>query len=82
MHTVNPEFASFDSKNKCTRTKYIFPPYMRLALEQWPLQRYSSVTHNVCKKKTISQKENNFGKNTNFTYIKNSLVIWSLNDRT
>ena len=26
IYSVNPEFASSDSKNECTRTKNIFPP--------------------------------------------------------
>ena len=34
--SVNPEFASSDSKNEGTRTKNVFPPYLRLALGRWP----------------------------------------------
>ena len=26
IDSVNPEFASSDSKNECTRTKNVFPP--------------------------------------------------------
>ena len=36
IHNVNPEFASSDSLNECTRTKKVLTPYMRLALGRWP----------------------------------------------
>ena len=29
---VNPEFAPFDSKNVCTGTYNVFPPYLKLAI--------------------------------------------------
>ena len=41
IHNVNPEFASSDSKNACTRTLNVFPPDMRLVLGRWPLQNCS-----------------------------------------
>ena len=38
IHSKNYEFASSDSKNQCTRTEKVFPPYLRLALKQWPFE--------------------------------------------
>ena len=36
---VNPEFASFESP----RTKFVFPPYLMLALVQWPFDQSAPV---------------------------------------
>ena len=33
--SVNPKFASSDSKTDGTKTKHVFPPFLRLALVRW-----------------------------------------------
>ena len=51
----NPEFASSDSKNNCTRTKNIFPPYLRLALQRWPFKA-QTISSNISGQFTKKQR--------------------------